>query len=152
MSPDSPVVSEDDAEQEWREILAASGRVTVPRVLCLEVLHRADRHLSAREILDQVSREFPSIKLSTIYRTMAWFLEIGLAHRVDSPQGSHFGAGAAHAHTLCIGCGQIVDVPDVDPATFRLPGLPRISESPVSGLTIQITCATCSKASNSRPR
>lgn len=87
-------------------------RNTEQRQLVLEIIQRADRHLDADEIYQQARLKSPSISLSTIYRSLQLFKELGLVeeHQFDgmrryyesSPQSKHH-------HLVCLGCGRIFE-------------------------------------------
>jgi Fur family ferric uptake transcriptional regulator len=94
-------------------------RLTVPRRAILSVLSKTPEHPSAEEIYLDVHRVYPSIGLTTVYRTLELLVQNGLVFKFD------FGDGRAryeltetqkrighHHHLVCTGCGRIIDYTD----------------------------------------
>ncbi len=93
-------------------------RVTPGRGAILEVLARADKHLSAEDIYMRVHQGFPQVGLTTIYRTLDILAEMGLVLKYD------FGDGRAryelaegprsnhHHHLVCTDCNRVIDYTD----------------------------------------
>lgn len=91
------------------------GRVTTPRRAVLAALldeHR--RHLSAEELAEAVQVTHPEVHLSTVYRTLEAFEQLGVVTHV------HLGHGRAiyhltddlHHHAACERCGRVLQLPD----------------------------------------
>ena len=94
-------------------------RMTMPRQIILDVLSRTVDHLSAEDVYHKVHGSYPSIGLTTVYRTLELLVRAGLIHKFD------FGDGRAryelaqgsekpghHHHLICTGCGNIIDYAD----------------------------------------
>lgn len=89
----------------------AGHRVTGPRVAVWEVVAGTDSHLTADEIAGRVRRIDPSVNLSSVYRSLALFAELGLVRE------SHLGADEAvhwelahpdeQFHLKCTSCGRV---------------------------------------------
>ena len=93
--------------------LRASGyRMTPQRMAILHVLHHADRHLSPTEVYELASHEVPGLTEPTVYRTLEFLAENGLAH------SAHIGSGHLvyeiteqdHHHLICRKCGAEVQI------------------------------------------
>lgn len=74
------------------------------------VLREADRHLSAQEIAERVSRLDPGVNVSSVYRTLALFAEIDLVR--ESRLGDDASTWEiAHVdsviHLVCTACGTV---------------------------------------------
>lgn len=95
-----------------RRVRAAGKRVTGERELILRVIEE-NPHLGATEIYQLAIRQNPKLNLSTVYRTMALLQRMGLVDA--SPLGEdhdHYEArGDAHHHAVCLGCGQVLEMP-----------------------------------------
>ena len=95
-----------------RRMHAAGKRMTRERELILRVIE-GNRHLGATEIYQLASRQSPRLNLSTVYRTMTLLRKMGLVDA--SPLGEahvHYEArGDVHHHAVCLGCGQILEMP-----------------------------------------
>ena len=94
-------------------------RMTVPRQAILELLSKSTDHLSAEDIYLQVHKKYPTIGLTTVYRTLELLVKAGLIMKFD------FGDGRArfeliespesighHHHLVCTECGRIIDYQD----------------------------------------
>lgn len=94
-------------------------RMTVGRDAVLDVLSKAEEHLSAEDIYMKIHPVYPSIGLTSIYRTLDILVHIGLVDKFD------FGHGRAryelaedpkgkrhHHHLVCTGCGRVIDYTD----------------------------------------
>ena len=91
----------------------AGGRRTASRQAIIEVIVDARSHLTADEIAAQVHERFPSVNLSTVYRTLDALTDLGIVDHV------HFGHGRAvyhltdeaHQHLVCEQCGAVEELP-----------------------------------------
>jgi Fe2+ or Zn2+ uptake regulation protein len=88
------------------------GRLTSQRSLIFDIISRGGGHLDAAEIYARAWRRMPGISLSTVYRAIGKFKELGLVeechlgqehHHYETPQnGNHF-------HLVCLGCGAVIE-------------------------------------------
>jgi len=95
-------------------------RITEGREAILNVLVNAkDTHLSAEDIYISIHAEYPSIGLTTVYRTLDILVEMGLIFKFDFGdkraryemiQGS--AEDHHHHHLVCTGCHRIIDYTD----------------------------------------
>lgn len=91
--------------------LRGSGyRMTPQRQLVWEALRRADRHLTAEEIHDEVTRVVPDFNLASVYRTLTLLAELDLVKEVRLGDGKgHW--ELAHPddafHLACRSCGEV---------------------------------------------
>ena len=104
----------------WQQRLCDCGfRLTNPRVIIINILRNPDRHLSAEDIYLEAVKTNPSIGLTTVYRTLDLFSQIGVVQKFD------FGDNRAryeltynptqkdhHHHLVCVKCKTIVDYTD----------------------------------------
>ncbi len=86
----------------------AGGKRSSKRDRILALLVRQEGHLSADELVDLVRREDPRIGRATVYRTLQWMVEDGLARKVDFGDGrARFEASLRHPrhfHLVCTTC------------------------------------------------
>jgi Fur family ferric uptake transcriptional regulator len=102
-----------EVEQVMAKLAAAGGRRTASRQAIVEAISEAGSHLTADEIAQRVHRRFPSVNLSTVYRTLDTLTDLGIIDHV------HFGHGRAvyhltdeaHQHLVCEECGEIEELP-----------------------------------------
>jgi len=97
-----------------------SRRNTEQRELIREILQQAGKHLDADEIYQQARRRSPSISLSTVYRNLQLFKQMGLVeeHQFGSHRYYEPAPQAKHHHLVCLGCGRVFEFKC--PSTERL--------------------------------
>ena len=95
-------------------------RSTEQRELIREIIQHAEGHLDADEIYQQAHERSPSISLSTIYRNLQVFKELGLVeeHQFGSRRYYEPAPQAKHHHLVCLGCGRVFEFKC--PSTERL--------------------------------
>ena len=104
-----------DRERELLEALRAAGlRITLQRrLICRALAAASDEHLSAIDIAERAA-DPEAIDLSTVYRTLELFEELGVLHHVHLGHGPgiyHLSARSDHHHLVCERCGRVVDIP-----------------------------------------
>ncbi len=102
------------------KILKSAGyRKTIARKMVLDILSRTKKHLSTQEIYQKIYKKYPSIGMTTIYRTLELFTKLGIVSKYD------FGDGRSryelkekqeekkhHHHLICIQCNKVIDYTD----------------------------------------
>jgi Fe2+ or Zn2+ uptake regulation protein len=91
----------------------AGGRRTAPRQAIVEALVAAGSHTTADDLAARVQRRFPSVNVSTVYRTLDALEELGIIDHV------HLGHGRAvyhladedHQHLVCERCETVEELP-----------------------------------------
>ena len=94
----------------------AGFRLTNQREIVIKIMQNTEKHLSADEIYLEASKINPSLGLTTVYRTLDLFNQIGVVQKFD------FGDGKAryeltndpqkeehHHHLVCVQCKTIID-------------------------------------------
>lgn len=84
-------------------------RVTRARRLVWDVLDGAGEHLSAQAIAERVNDVDPAINVSSVYRALALFADLGLVResRLDDTATWEPFHGDAAIHLLCSRCGRV---------------------------------------------
>jgi Fur family ferric uptake transcriptional regulator len=86
----------------------AGGRRSSKRDLIVDLFLRQTGHLSADELVALVRREDRRISRATIYRTLQWMVDAGIARRVDFGAGKYRFETAyrhpRHFHLICKAC------------------------------------------------
>lgn len=97
-----------------------SCRSTEQRQLIREILWQADEHLDADEIYRQARQRSSGISLSTVYRSLQVFKELGLVseHQFGSRRYYEPAPRGKHHHLVCLGCGRVFEFKC--PSTERL--------------------------------
>jgi Fur family ferric uptake transcriptional regulator len=88
----------------------AGGRRSGKRDAIVGIFLRQQGHLSAEELVDLVRREDARISRATVYRTLQWMVDAGMARRVDFGDGrfkfEHAYRHPRHFHLICKTCNQ----------------------------------------------
>ena len=93
---------------EYADQLRARGfRMTSQRLAMLHTLRHAGTHLSPREVYRQAKQELPGLTEPTVYRTLEFLAENGLARPLQTGNGHlmYEIAGNDHHHIVCRICG-----------------------------------------------
>ncbi|MGH2718441.1 MAG: Fur family transcriptional regulator [Actinomycetota bacterium] len=95
------------------DLLSSKGmRKTSARRAILEALLGDQSHLTAEDIAAEVRRRFPSVDLSTVYRTLDTLEQLGIinhTHLSHGPAIFHL-SDDDHQHLVCERCGAVVEV------------------------------------------
>lgn len=121
-------------------------RVTQARRVVWDVLEDAGEHLSAQAIADRVHRIDPTINLSSVYRALSTFAEVGLVResRLEDMATWERFHGDAAIHLICSACGQVLHHDtDLVPSLRRT--LERSDEFTPDRIDIRVTghCREC---------
>jgi len=100
------------AEQYTPQLRARGFRMTPQRMVILHVLHHSDGHLSPVEVYERASRELPGLTETTVYRTLEFLAENGLAHpaRMHSGRLVYEITKQEHDHLVCRECGAEIQI------------------------------------------
>jgi Fur family ferric uptake transcriptional regulator len=86
----------------------AGGKRSSKRDRISSIFLRQEGHLSADDLFDLVRREDPRIGRATVYRTLQWMVDAGVARKVDFGDGrSRYEASFGHPqhfHLICTTC------------------------------------------------
>ena len=92
---------------------ALSGRrITSQRRLLLKLIHEAGGHLDADELYRRARLLDATLSLSTVYRNLKLFKELGLIeerHFVEEHHHYEPRAAKEHYHLICLGCGRVTE-------------------------------------------
>jgi Fur family ferric uptake transcriptional regulator len=99
------------------EVLRETGhRLTPQRMLVIEALHNADKHISVEELYEQLHKRYPYANISTVYRTLELLKQLNLVTETDFGEGYvryHVAEKGHHHHLVCQSCGKIMDLDEV---------------------------------------
>jgi Fur family ferric uptake transcriptional regulator len=88
----------------------AGGRRSNKRDFIVGVFLRQDGHISADQLVDLIRSQDSRISRATVYRTLQWMVEAGIARRVDFGEGrfkfEHSYRHPRHFHLICKSCNQ----------------------------------------------
>ena len=90
-------------------------RITPQREMVINIIAHADRHMSAEEIFQQLSKQTQATNLATVYRTLDTLWKEGFACRNDLSEGKIVYATIKHGPHIHLVCRQCQRVIDADP-------------------------------------
>ena len=88
-------------------------RLTPQRQMVLSIIEASGEHLSAEAISQRVRWRYPSVSLSTVYRTLERLKAVGLVREVHLLADQRFYESTEagdHHHLLCRNCGAVLHV------------------------------------------
>ena len=88
----------------------AGSKRSGKRDLIVNVFLRQQGHLTADDLVDLIGREDQRISRATIYRTLQWMVDAGIARKVDFGEGrfrfEHSYRHPRHFHLICKSCNR----------------------------------------------
>ena len=79
-------------------------------IFIVNVFLRQEGHLSADDLVDLIRKEDQRISRATVYRTLQWMMDAGIARKVDFGEGrfrfEHSYRHPRHFHLICKTCNQ----------------------------------------------
>src|SRR5918996_986450 len=86
----------------------AGSKRSGKRDLIVNVFLRQEGHLTADDLVDLIKREDQRISRATVYRTLQWMVDAGIARKVDFGEGrfrfEHSYRQPRHFHLICKTC------------------------------------------------
>ena len=86
------------------------GKRSSKREQIVNVFLRQEGHLSADDLVDLIRREDQRISRATVYRTLQWMVDAGIARKVDFGEGrfrfEHSYRQPRHFHLICKTCNR----------------------------------------------
>src|SRR5262245_284378 len=88
----------------------AGGKRSSKRDFIVNAFLRQEGHLSADDLVDLIRKEDRGISRATVYRTLQWMMDAGIARKVDFGEGrfrfEHSYRHPRHFHLVCKSCNQ----------------------------------------------
>jgi Fur family transcriptional regulator, ferric uptake regulator len=107
-------VTDTPAWADVRERLHSRGlRWTPQRRVLIEVLSRANGHVTGADLVERCRAVDPATTPSTVYRTLDVLEELGIvrhAHGADGREEFHVLPEADHGHLHCLGCRETWEI------------------------------------------
>src|SRR6187401_2799719 len=127
----------------------AGSKRSSKRDFIVNVFLRQEGHLTADNLVDLIRREDQRISRATIYRTLQWMVDAGIARRVDFGEGrfrfEHSYRHPRHFHLICKSCNQSFEFLSSDIETLvEEVAAARHFAARQSVLQIYGTCEACS--------
>jgi Fur family ferric uptake transcriptional regulator len=94
--------------QDLTRLKPTGGKRSSKREQIVNVFLRQEGHLSADDLVDLIRREDQRISRATVYRTLQWMVDAGIARKVDFGEGrfrfEHSYRQPRHFHLICKTC------------------------------------------------
>ncbi|MGK2965958.1 MAG: Fur family transcriptional regulator [Tepidiformaceae bacterium] len=101
-------------EADSAEILRKAGhRMTPQRLLILRIIRHAQGHMTATQVMHVVHETYPSVDVSTVYRTLDALRRLRLVTSTDLGQGDilyEWAREEPHHHLVCTSCRAIQQI------------------------------------------
>jgi Fur family transcriptional regulator, ferric uptake regulator len=135
----------------------AGGKRSGKRDLIVNVFLRQEGHLSADDLVDLIRREDQKISRATVYRTLQWMVDAGIARKVDFGEGrfrfEHSYRHPRHFHLICKSCNQSAEFLSSDiESLLEEVAAARNFAARQSVLQIYGTCEACRTGRRSVPQ
>ncbi|WP_432775737.1 Fur family transcriptional regulator [Brevibacillus gelatini] len=138
--------------EEALQILKANGyKYTGKREEMIRICAAEKRYLSAKDIMERIKEQYPTLSFDTVYRNISTFVELGILEETELDGEGRYrlacsADGHHHHHVICTECGK----------TSSLPGCPMnvLAAVPddfqVTGHKFEVygTCKECVAQSN----
>lgn len=107
----------------WKKQFCSFGwRMTLSRQAIIEVLSQSKGHLTAEEVYFLVHKKYPSVGLTSVYRTLELLRKLGMVNKIKCPDDNQAKYELVqkkegvevkhHHHIICTNCGKVVDYED----------------------------------------
>lgn len=102
-----------DVQDVLDRLAAGGGRRTAARQAIVEAVLGAEDHITADDVARRVQRRFPSVNISTVYRTLEALERAGVVDHVHLGHGRaiYHLAGEEHQHLVCERCEGVEELP-----------------------------------------
>src|SRR6187402_1524899 len=126
----------------------AGSKRSGKRDFIVNVFLRQEGHLTADNLVDLIRREDQRISRATIYRTLQWMVDAGIARKVDFGEGrfrfEHSYRHPRHFHLICKSCNRSFEFlsSDIESLIEEVAGA-RNFAARQSVLQIHGTCEAC---------
>lgn len=138
------------------DILNKGLKVTPQRLAILKYLRENRIHPTAEKIYSDIIKEYPALSLTTVYNTLASFVEVGMVKEldVDSHKKRFDSSLEPHDHFHCKVCDNVYDVTcDNGVSINNLPDKKDVEGHRVDNVIINLkgVCRFCEAVSPKRP-
>ena len=143
--------------QDLSRLKPSGGKRSSKREQIVNVFLRQEGHLSADDLVDLIRREDQRISRATVYRTLQWMVDAGIARKVDFGEGrfrfEHSYRQPRHFHLICKTCHRSFEFLSSDiEALVEEVATARSFTASQSVVQIYGTCEECRTGRNSSAR
>ncbi|MFZ3090481.1 MAG: Fur family transcriptional regulator [Nitrospirota bacterium] len=89
-------------------------KLTPQRLAIHKILAAKAQHPTINEVYERIKKDYPSLSLNTVYKTLQLFIELGMASQFTTKEGviRYEIKIQPHHHILCLKCREINDIFD----------------------------------------
>jgi Fur family peroxide stress response transcriptional regulator len=104
-----------DTQVRFEHLLAklreSEHRMTPQRVELIRLIVTSEGHPSASQLYVQIKKQFPTMSLATVYKTLDLLKELGEVLEIGLRDDSHYDGNKPypHPHLICTNCQTIMD-------------------------------------------
>jgi Fur family ferric uptake transcriptional regulator len=134
--------------QDLSRLKPTGGKRSTKREQIVNVFLRQEGHLSADDLVDLIRKEDHRISRATVYRTLQWMVDAGIARKVDFGEGrfrfEHSYRQPRHFHLICKTCHRSFEFlsSDIEALVEEVAGARNFTASQ-SVVQIYGTCEEC---------
>ncbi len=141
-------VNTDLAAPDVSRLRPAGGKRSTKRERILNVFLHHEGHMSADDLVDLIRRDDHGVSRATVYRTLQWMVDAGIARKVDFGEGrfrfEHSYRHPRHFHLICKTCNRSFEFLSSDiEAEIEEVAVARNFAARQSVLQIYGTCEDC---------
>jgi Fur family ferric uptake transcriptional regulator len=142
--------SNEEIIDELKKIVKQKGlKYTEQREIVLSVLLKAQDHLTAEEVYNEIKKEYheSNIGIATVYRALSFLEDVDLITSITfGTDGKKYESNAKshHDHLICTNCGKIIEFFD-DEIEKRQDKIAKKNKFKITSHSMQLygTCETC---------
>lgn len=90
-------------------------KLTPQRIAVYKCLLATKEHPSAEVVYKELQKDYPTMSLATVYKTLKTLVEVNLIQELNVGEGNfRYDANALpHPHIQCLSCGKVSDIDGV---------------------------------------
>ncbi|WP_139492571.1 Fur family transcriptional regulator [Brevibacillus dissolubilis] len=121
-------------------------KYTGKREEIIRICAKEKRYLSAKDIMERMKENYPTLSFDTVYRNLSTFVELGILEETELEGEGKYRLTCTthghHHHVICTGCGKTTTL-----ASCPMTVIPQIpTDFTVTGHKFEVygTCKECS--------